>query len=300
MVLLIGPTWRPTEEDIKTLLSLGHEVHFVKDEREALPIPYEDVEGVVCNNLFLFHDIKKFKNLHYVQLTSAGLDRAPVDYITECGITLHNARGVYSIPMAEHTLLSVLALFRRFDRFVINKAEKRYEKVRDVIELHSKRVLTVGCGSVGRCCAERFAAMGCTVFGVDDFAECAPPYERLYKASELDAALESADVVILSLPYTPETHHIMNADRLARLPDGATVVNISRGGTLDTEALIGALQSGRLTGAVLDVFEEEPLPASSPLWELDNLIITPHNSFVGEGNARRLSKLVIENLEKVK
>ena len=300
MVLLISPTWRPTEEDLKTLSEMGHEVHLLKDERESLPIPYEAVEGVVCNNLFVFHPIEEFSNLRYVQLTSSGTDRAPVEYIRSHGIAFNNARGVYSIPMAEHALLCTLALFRRYDRFVKNKTEKRYEKVRDVIELHSKRVLTVGCGSVGMTCATRFAAMGCTVFGVDDYVECADPYEKIYKVAELDEALESADILLLTLPYTPETRHIINAERLAKLPLGATVINISRGGTLDTEALVSALSSGRLTGAILDVFEEEPLPATSPLWDIDNVIITPHNSFVGEGNGRRLSRLVIENLEKFK
>ncbi len=113
---------------------------------------------------------------------------------------------------------------------------------------------------------------------------------------QLDAVLETADIVVLCLPLTEETQYLMDEKRLQAMKPGAILVNIARGQIVDTGALISAL-NGHLGGAVLDVFEEEPLSADSPLWQMEYVILTPHNSFVGEGNAERLASVIMENLE---
>ena len=116
------------------------------------------------------------------------------------------------------------------------------------------------------------------------------PLERL------DLVLEGADIVVLTLPLTEETHHLFDKTKFEKMKNGAILVNISRGATVDTKAMIDALDT-KLGGAVLDVFEEEPLGEDSPLWDMENVIITPHNSFVGEGNNERLRKIIKSNLE---
>ena len=115
----------------------------------------------------------------------------------------------------------------------------------------------------------------------------------------LNAALMTADIVVLTLPLTPETHHLMGREQLELLPEGCVLVNIARGGVMDTEALIGTLETRKDLTAVLDVFETEPLPPESPLWTLPNAVLTPHNSFVGEMNEQRLWQVIMTNLQNI-
>lgn len=131
--------------------------------------------------------------------------------------------------------------------------------------------------------------------GVDLFSREDENYQEIVGFAELDTALSKADIVVLTLPLTEETYHLLDADKIKILQDGAVLVNIARGAVVDTEALLQNV--GRLGGAVLDVFEEEPLEEKNLLWDRENVILTPHNSFVGEGNSSRLSELIIKNLK---
>lgn len=161
--------------------------------------------------------------------------------------------------------------------------------------LGGKRVVIVGAGSVGRACADRFRAFGCEIIGVDRKTDV-DGFDKIYSIGDIRAAVSAGDIVIFCLPLTKETEHIANAELLCAMKDGAVIVNISRGGIIDTDALITELKSGRLRAA-LDVFEQEPLDADSELWDLPNAVITPHNSFVGDGNRARLFSLIISNLK---
>ena len=167
MKLLITGAWVNAKNHLSELQSLGHEVVFMQNESENLPCDPLWVEGVICNGLFLSHDISAFQNLKYIQLTSAGYDRVPMEYVTAHNITIHNARGVYSIPMAEYALCGVLALYKQSRFFLKNQMQHKWEKHRGLIELHGKTVCIVGCGSVGTECAKRFSAFGTVVRGID-------------------------------------------------------------------------------------------------------------------------------------
>ncbi len=291
MNLLITGAWQNAGEYIDKIKHLGHTVSFMQYEKDALPCSYEWVEGIICNGLFLYHSIEKFVNLKYIQLTSAGLDRVPIDYVKRKNIKIHSARGVYSIPMAEFAVSGVLQLYKQSKFFYRNQSEHRWEKSRDLIELFGKSVCIVGCGSVGSECAKRFSAFGCNVTGVDLYPREDDSYLRIVDLSELDLQLPGADIVVLTLPLTEGTRHMINRRRLEMLDESSILVNIARGAIVDTEALISVLP--KIGGAVLDVFEEEPLDVDSPLWEYENVIITPHNSFVGDGNRRRLSGTIM-------
>lgn len=292
MNLLVTGAWSGAKENIGKLEHLGHNVLFLQQEKDELPCAYEWVEGVICNGLFLSHPIERFINLRYIQLTSAGFDRVPMDYVQEHGIEIRNARGVYSIPMAEFALCGVLQLYKRSRFFAANQSRHLWEKHRGLTELNGKTVCIVGCGSVGTECAKRFKAFGCDVIGVDLFVREDENYRTMLPLELLDFVLEKSDIVVLTLPLTDETKHLMNADRFAKLKQGSVLVNIARGAVVDTDALLAAL-NGKLSGAVLDVFEEEPLAESSPLWDMENVILTPHNSFVGDGNAARLDRVIL-------
>ena len=282
MNLLVTGAWPDGKNCIAELEAMGHTVTFMQYEKDELPCSYEWVEGVICNGLFLTHPIEQFTNLRYIQLTSAGFDRVDMDYVKAHGIEIHNARGVYSIPMAEFALCGVLQLYKQAAFFRENQRNHLWEKHRGLLELAGKNVLIVGCGSVGNECAKRFKAFDCSITGVDLFPREDNLYSEMLPLDKLDNALKQADIVVLTLPLTEQTKHLIDNSTLSLMKDGATLVNIARGAIVDTEALLNHID--RFTGAVLDVFEEEPLNENSPLWDKQNIILTPHNSFIGEGN----------------
>lgn len=296
MNLLVTGAWGGAKDHLAELEAMGHNVCFMQYEKDELPCDYGWVEGVVCNGLFLSHPIEKFANLRYIQLTSAGFDRVDTDYVKAHDIEIHNARGVYSVPMAEFALSGVLQLYKQSAFFRNNQQRHIWEKHRDLRELCGKRVLIVGCGSVGNECAKRFAAFDCVVTGVDLFPREDTLYSEILPLEKLDGALRQANIIVLTLPLTDQTNHLIDESKLSLLKDSAVLVNIARGAIVDTEALMKHIN--RLGGAVLDVFEDEPLSEDSPLWNKENLIITPHNSFVGEGNGERLREIIYHNLSK--
>lgn len=297
MNLLVTGAWPDGKNCIAELETMGHTVTFMQFEKDALPCSYDWAEGVICNGLFLTHPIEQFTNLRYIQLTSAGFDRVDMDYVKSHGIEIHNARGVYSIPMAEFALCGVLQLYKQAAFFRENQRNHLWEKHRGLLELAGKNVLIVGCGSVGNECAKRFNAFGCKVTGIDLIPRVDSLYSEMSPLDKLDNALEQADVVVLTLPLTEQTRHLIDNRKLSLTKDGATFVNIARGAIVDTEALLNHID--RFTGAVLDVFEEEPLNKNSPLWEKPNIILTPHNSFVGERNGERLKEIIVSNLKEL-
>lgn len=296
--LMIAGAVNFSDEQLHNISSLGYDITSVNDERIPLnkqDISCEDFDAVICNGLFLYNDIKDFKELKFIQLTSAGYDRVPMDYIKESGIKIKNAAGVYSIPMAEFALSGVLQLYKQSRYFGECQDKHLWNKHRGLIELYGKTVCIIGCGNVGTECAKRFSALGCKLIGVDICAFYKPEYDKIYGLNDIKTALERSDIIVLTLPLTDATKHMFNAELFDSMKDGAVFVNIARGGIVDTDALAAALKR-KLYGAVIDVFEMEPLAENDPLWNIENIIITPHNSFVGDGNNKRLYKLVLKNL----
>lgn len=296
MNLLITGAWLGAKENIKKIKQMGHEVSFCQYESDELPCTYEWVEGVICNGLFLHHPIEKFDNLRYIQLTSAGFDRVPMDYVREHGIEIYNARGVYSIPMAEFAVCGVLEIYKQTAFFRKNQENHKWEKHRGLLELFGKTVCIVGCGSVGTECAKRFQAFGCKVVGIATSDRAQAYFDTVKSVDTLNETLAQADIVVLTVPLTDNTKHMIDAERFAKIKNGAILVNIARGAVVDSNALEDALD-GQLGGAVIDVFENEPLDVDNPLWDKENMIITPHNSFVGEKNNIRLSNLILKGVE---
>lgn len=298
MNILITGAWQEAEKSINAIENMGHKVVFLQYEKDNLTCDYEWVEGVICNGLFLYHPIEKFINLKYIQLTSAGYDRVPMEYINEHNININNARGVYSIPMAEFAIAGVLQLYKHMDRFAENQKDALWNKERNLSELFGKTVCIVGCGNVGTECAKRFKAFGCKVVGVDIVTREDKNYGKIELIDNIDEVLVYSDIVVLTLPLTEHTFHIINKNRFEKIKRESVLVNIARGAVVDTAAMIEALDNKKLGGAVLDVFEEEPLDEKNRLWSMENVIVTPHNSFVGDGNNQRLSRVIINNLKK--
>lgn len=297
MNILITGAWQNAKEYTAQIEEMGHTIRFLQYEKDELPCPAEWVEGVICNGLFLYHPIDQFLNLKYIQLTSAGYDRVPMDYVKANNITINNARGVYSIPMAEYVVSQVLNLYKQSAFFYENQKQQKWIKNRELKELYGQTACVVGCGSVGTECAKRFKAFGTKIVGIDQYPYENEYYDQMYGINEINAILPTADIIILTLPLTEETRHLFNEERLSLFREDAVLINISRGAVIDLDALINALTKKKIY-AILDVFEEEPLDETSPLWNLSNVMITPHNSFVGNHNGDRLRKLIIHNLQK--
>ncbi|MGG1834398.1 MAG: NAD(P)-dependent oxidoreductase [Bacillota bacterium] len=296
MKLLLTGAFKYSEEQLENLKSLGYEILYIQDERVPLEIDVSDVDAVVCNGLFLYNDIKKFESLKFVQLTSAGLDRVPLDYIKDHGIKLFNAKGVYSVPMAEWVVLKILEIYKKSRKFYEAQREHKWEKQRDLFELTNKTAAIIGFGDVGAEVAKRLKAFDVKVVGVGRRKKESIYIDEYYLINEIDKVLKMSDIVILTLPLTKETSGLINDQKIEKLKDKCVLINVSRGGVVDESALVDALRYKKFLGVSLDVFEQEPLPERSPLWEYDNVVITPHNSYVSDMVNYKLYELIVKNL----
>ena len=294
MNVLVTGAFQLNSEELAALEAAGHKVFIHPDERTRVEQP-ECYEAVVCNGLFLDNPIERFTNLRLIQLTSAGLDRVPLDYIRAHGIELHNAAGVYSVPMAEFAVCGILQMYKQSRFFAANQAQHKWEKHRNLLELSGKRVCILGCSDVGREIAKRLKAFDCRITGVNRTVREIPDFDEVLPLDKLLDAAAVCDILICCIALTQETRGIVNKEVFDRLPTDAIFVNVARGALADETALTAWLQSGG--HAVLDVFEEEPLPETSPLWDMGNVVLTPHNSFMGDGNRVRLWEMIRENLK---
>ena len=296
MKLLLTGAFKCTDEQTEYIKSLGHEIVFVQDEREKIDFDVSDIEGVICNGLFVYNSIEQFKSLKYIQLTSAGYDRVPMEYIKKHGIEIHNARGVYSVPMAEFAVSGILQLIKQSRFFYENQKQHIWKKSRTLGELAGKTAVIVGAGNIGSEVAKRLKAFDVTVTGIDISNENRLYFDKVEPLDNLDERLREADIVVLTLPLTGLTKGMFDKSKFDLMKNSCIFVNIARGQLVVESDLLDAFENKKLSGAVLDVFETEPLEKESPLWDMDNVILTPHNSFVGVGNTERLSKIIFENI----
>jgi phosphoglycerate dehydrogenase-like enzyme len=211
--------------------------------------------------------------------------------MVDSDIVLTNSAGIHAIPIAEFIVAGVLHFLRGFD--IVIDQQRRAEwnkqpfvKMDSVLrEMDTVRALIIGVGGLGGAAAERLSALGARCTGVRRRVDLGPPpgFERIISLDQLDAELPNHDVVVLAAPLTPETARLLTTERLDLLPPRSIVVNVARGAQLDETALAERIATGRIRGAVLDVFRTEPLPASSPLWGLRQVIVSPHISPVSPG-----------------
>lgn len=296
-ILLTG-AFQYSDEQKKHIANLGFDVDFHQYEKDIVKHP-EKYDAVICNGLFLYNDIRKFMNLKYIQLTSAGYDRVPMDYIKEKGIEIYNARGVYSIPMAEWAVMSALELYKSSRYFFVNQSKKIWQKKRDIKELYKKKIAVIGCGSIGNEVAKRFKAFDCEIIGIDITPPKSEYYDKYIITAQMDTVLSCVDIIVSSVPITDKTYHMLNINSFSKMKDDTILINLSRGSVVDESALIEALKKKKIYGAALDVFEEEPLSMDNELWNFENVIITPHNSFIGDGNVERMFDVIYKNLEEI-
>lgn len=295
--LLLTGAFKYSEEQKQSLSNLGFTIWHLQQEQDELPINASLIDAVVCNGLFLYHNIDEFTRLKYIQLTSAGLDRVPLDKIQERNIVLCNARGVYSIPMAEWTIFRVLEYYKDANFFHNAQLDKQWIKNRRLKEINGCRVGIIGAGSVGQEVAKRFTAFGAYVDGFDVYEKKQENFENIFLIQSLESRIKDYDILIITAPLTPQTYHLISKSSLETMKSGAVLVNIARGALIDESAMCDVLARRPDLHAILDVFEQEPLPTDSQLWNLPNALISPHNSFVSNGNAARMFNVIYSNLK---
>jgi D-2-hydroxyacid dehydrogenase (NADP+) len=260
----------------------------------------DDIEIAVGD--FPLNLLREASNLRWFQQWGAGADwlldhpeAQAMDFI------LTNASGVHAIPISEHIFAFLLAFARDLRHSWQAQLEHQWDPLssRDTFEVAGKTMLLIGVGEIGERTAQIADALGMHVIGVrHNPSKAEAGIDEMRGQDELLEVLPRADVVVSTVPLTEETRDMLGAAEFAAMKKGAYLINIGRGGTIDQEALVQALRSKQIAGAGMDVFEEEPLDKASPLWEMENVLITPHSSGVTPQYNERAFAIFIDNLER--
>ena len=217
------------------------------------------------------------RRLTWLQLSSAGADAYTGAGVLPAGTELTNASGAYGPAVSEHMLALTFAVIRRFGQYGRNQVRHVWKAMGDVISVEHSVTAVLGLGDIGGAYARKMKALGAYTIGVRRTEREKPEWlDEQYTLDALDKVLPRADIVAMALPGSPETFHLMDERRLGLMRKGSCLINVGRGNAVDTAALREALAAGRLAGAGLDVTDPEPLPADDPLWDFDNVVLTPH------------------------
>lgn len=272
------------EPALSALDALGPDVEIAKGKTAA------DCEQALAEARVMFNwgapkdEVRRamaaMPKLEWIHTRSAGLDKLLFPELIASPIPLTNGAGVFSQSLGEFVILGALYFAKDVPRLLRAKAVREWKEF-NVFELSKQTMGIVGFGDIGRAIARRAKAMDMRVLGLrrdpapragDEFVD------RVYATRDLHAMLPECDYVVVAAPLTPETKHMLSAAEFNLMKPGAVVMNVGRGPVIDEAALVAALQSKKIHGAALDVFEEEPLPASSPLWDMENVLISPHTT----------------------
>jgi phosphoglycerate dehydrogenase-like enzyme len=280
--------------------------------------PLDDVEAMLRGRLpaeTFDRILARAPELRWVHSATAGVERVLTPASRARGLVITNARGVFSRPIAEYVMLMILAVSRRLPQLLELQAERTWQPL-ESRELRDITVGIVGLGSMGRAVGALATAFGCRVVATRRRPEAGTaassagegvsdePYlgslmlDRVLPPERLPELLGESDFVVLAAPLTPDTHGLIDAEAIAALKPGAWVINVARGELIEERALSRALREGRIGGAVLDTFLEEPLPPSSPLYDLPNVILTPHTSWSSTRVLDRSVGLFADNLRR--
>ncbi len=241
--------------------------------------------------------LQRARRLQWIQSLATG-----VDYIVNLPslrseVLVTSTRGIHGPQMSEMAFLLMLALSRDFPRMVRNQERGIWDRWPTHL-LEGKAVAILGVGLIGKEIARKCKAFGMTVSGIDIVRDTVEGVDRFYGPEDIAAAVADADFLLVVAPYTPLTHHIVNADVLARMKPSSFLINIGRGELIDNEALMNALRAGKIAGAALDVFPEEPLPPGHPYWKMENVIVTPHVGGMSDTYVDQALSVFKENLRR--
>lgn len=284
------------EEKINMVKDLGYEVIYKSEKIIENTEEINTADVLVTYDSFSRLDINQMKSLKYIQTTSVGIDQLPKQEIVERQIIVSNNRGGYSIPIGEWIVKSILDIYKNTVSFYKNQKNKVWKPDFTTKEVSGIRVGFLGTGTIAMEAAKRLKAFDVEVWGVNTKGSIREYFDKCFSTSNLDEIFKSCDVVVASMPSTKETIGLVNKDKFELMKEGSVFINIGRGDLINQDDLIDCI--GKFRGVALDVFEEEPLSEDNKLWDFDNVIVTPHNSWWSDKNPDRVFDLVYNNLKK--
>ncbi len=296
MKLLVYPALDKTEVEEIASVSTQVEVLNINTEEEALQ-EIEDVDalyGTITPGLF-----ERARNLNWIQTPIIGLENYMFPSLIKSDIKITNMAGIFSDVIADHTLAYILMFARGFHVYMRKQLARNWDPGVPVIHLANQTLGVIGLGGIGMEIARRGSACGMRVIATDAKQREKPDFvDSLWENDKLNDLLEESDFVVSCVPHSPETVKLIGEEQLQRMKKTAYFINISRGVVVDLAALTSALENGEIAGAGLDVFETEPLPSDHPLWEMENVIITPHIAGASAYIQQRRVATLKENLRR--
>ncbi|SFS08668.1 D-2-hydroxyacid dehydrogenase (NADP+) [Halomicrobium zhouii] len=278
---------------LRELIADVGSVAVVPDDR-----PVEDCDALVT---FAYEPAFLDADLDWIHSVQAGVDRFPFEDLSDRGIRLTNSTGIHGDAVGETVFGYMTSFARRLHVYRSNQERREWGPPAwdEAFTLAGQSVTVVGLGTLGRGVASRADCLGMHVTGVRRTPTPVDHVERVYTPTDLTEAVADARFVVLTVPLTEETRKLVGEFELDAMRSDAYLINVARGAVVDQAALLDALESGGLAGAALDVFEDEPLPADSPLWEMDDVVVTPHVAAATRDYADRIAALVRENCRRL-
>ncbi|MBZ6494473.1 D-2-hydroxyacid dehydrogenase [Natrinema longum] len=266
---------------------------------EVAVIGDDEIAG--CDAVVTLEHREAFLEVEWVHSIQAGVDRFPFDEFEDHDVILTNSTGIHDRTVGETVAGYLLMFARRLHDHVANQQERRWDRPEwdAAFTLPGSTACVVGTGTLGKGVAETLGGLGVRVTGVRRSGDPVPGFDEIYTTDRLLEAIADAEFVIVTVPLTDETHHLFDAEAFDAMRDDAYFVNVARGSVVDEPALIDALEADALAGAALDVFEAEPLPEDSPLWGMDEVIISPHCAAYTRDYFRDTGDIVRENVDRL-
>ena len=265
-----------TEEQKKKISAAADGVEVIYKKAEELTEQDVAEAEVIMGNLPK-EKIQAARNLKWLQLNSAGADLYCQPGVLKDSVALTNASGAYDISVSEYMISATLALMKKLYPYHVNQQNHQWKDEGGVMAAQGACILVLGLGNIGLRYARVMKAMGSYIIGIRRHAGTVPEeVDELHTMADLEECLKRADIVAAVLPGTPQTLHLLGREQFAAMKRSAYLINAGRGNSVDPDALYDALEQGKIAGAVLDVMEQEPLPADHRLWNARNLYLTPH------------------------
>lgn len=286
-------------KSLERLQSVSPEVEVIVAKKlEDAVAKVADVDAVYGGGRLAREIFLAGKNLKWVQIRGAGVEASLHPELIESDVILTNTSGAYDIPIADHVFAMLLCLSRGLNIFIRRQIEGVWRGA-PVLELAGQTILIVGLGSIGLAVAQRAHGFDMRILAVDVMEVDKPKYvERVEKPEKLHEVLPEADFIAICCPLTQKTHRLIGEAEFQKMKPTARIINPARGKIIDQSAMIRALSEKRIAGVGLDVFEQEPLPADSPLWKMSNVIITTHTAGSSPATVGRITDIVCENLRR--
>lgn len=296
-------TFKFSEEELERIRNLGYEVIFASESNKSSlgKLTDEELESIdilATYNCFEKIDISKMKNLKYIMLTSVGFDQLPKEKVIKQNIQVTNNRGGYSIPMSEWIVMCILEIYKKSKMLYKQQQDKVWHMDFGISELYGSRIGFLRTGTIAVEAAKRLNGFGVEIWGYNTNGREVEYFDRCFGKNQINEIFKNCDVVVSTMPCTENTIGMIDKDKFELMKQGSSFINVGRGKIVNEEDLIKYLD--KFEGVALDVFEQEPLPKESPLWDADNVIVTPHNCWVSDKNDIRVEKLMYSNLKKYK